>query len=132
MYRVKEITHVKTNQIMANVKEIFNFVQTLNPTESCISSLGRFTSDMDMQVSLDFAAKIKSYLPEGTLAKTIMDEMLEKAHIFYSSKQLWVISYELMKSQDFLSYYEDSMHEVRMREAIRKARKERRNSRTNA
>ena len=117
---------------MTTVKNIFDFIQSLNPTESCVSSLGHFVDNMNMQVALDFAAKIKSYLPEGTLAKTIMDEMLEKAHIFYSAKQLWVISYELMKSKDFLSYYEDSMHEVRMREAIRKARKERRNSRTNA
>lgn len=129
MYRVKEIIQVKQkNQIMANVKEIFNFVQTLNPTESCISSLGRFTSDMDMQVSLDFAAKIKSYLPEGTLAKTIMDEMNERDRISYSPKQLWVISYQLVKSDEFSAYYEGFMHDVKIREAMQKARKARRNS----
>lgn len=117
---------------MTTVKNIFDFIQSLNPTESCVSSLGHFVDDMNMQVALDFAAKIKSYLPAGTLAKTIMDEMLEKSRIFYSAKQLWVISYELMKSQGFLAYYDDFMHEIKMREAIRKARKERRNSRTNA
>lgn len=57
-----------------------------------------------------------------------MDEMLEKAHIFYSSKQLWVISYQLVKSDEFSAYYEDFMHDVKIREAIRKARKARRNT----
>lgn len=117
---------------MTTVKNIFDYIQTLNPTVSCVSSLGHFVDNNNLQTSLYFAGKIEGYLPKGTLARTILDEV-DITRRSYSSKQLWVIAYQLIKSEDFIACYEKDMAEIRAfderQRNARRARRQRRNQR---
>ncbi len=80
----------------ATVKQVFNYIQGLNPSTSTISSLGSFVTEQSQQVSDMIHREVTTGLPEGTLAHKILTTS-EK----YSEKQLWVIAYELMKNDCF-------------------------------
>ena len=80
----------------ATVKQIFNDIQSLNPTTSTISSLGTFVTEQSRQVSEIVYREVLINVSESSLAHKI----LMKSET-YSEKQLWVIAYELLKNDAY-------------------------------
>lgn len=79
-------------------KQIFNYISGINPTESTVSSLGSFVSDLNQQIADELLKEIITELPKNTLAYKIATSTTKK----FSDKQLWVITFELSKN-DFFS-----------------------------
>ena len=111
------------------VKQVYNDIHSLNPSKTTVSSLGTFVSSMNQQISDDKRSEIMDYLPKDSLAyKIILSNQNE-----FSDKQLWVISYELMKNEDYLKNLSKRIEEIKRKiefERIKKsAKKERKKER---
>ncbi len=81
-----------------NVKDIYNRIENLNPELTTISSLGSFVSDTDRMVQESIYNEVLNNIPADSLAYTILTENNK-----YSRKQIWVIAYELVKNEEYLS-----------------------------
>ena len=81
-----------------NVKDIYNRIENLNPESTTISSLGSFVSDTDRMVQESIYNEVLNNIPADSLAYTILTGSDK-----YSSKQLWVIAYELLKNEEYVS-----------------------------
>jgi hypothetical protein len=78
---------------MTTVAQIFNSISNLNVRKSHVSSIGSFVTEVSKEVTDNKIEKVKSYLPEGTLAAKIV-----ASNVNFTEKQLWVIAYELLKT----------------------------------
>lgn len=81
---------------MATAKQIYNEIKGLNPDYSTVSSLGSFVSQSSQMACDSLYKEVIAYLPANSLAYTIMTSSQS-----YSEKQLWVISFELEKSEEY-------------------------------
>lgn len=109
------------NQI--TVKEIFNSIQGLNPKSSTVSSIGTFVSSMNEQLADSGRNAIMQYLPEGSLAYKIAFDANN-----FSTKQLWVIAYELEKNSEYCKVLAEQIEELKTRIEFQRASKSSRNS----
>lgn len=75
------------------VKRIFKSISTLNST---IHNYGKGRVIVEDQGATDEARRIMPYLGEDSLAKKIVSTSSR-----FSEKQLWVVAYELMKSEAY-------------------------------
>lgn len=82
---------------MATVKQIFDYIQGMNPSTSTVSSIGTFVTELSQQVADNIVREVIENLPEGTLAYKIATSTTGR----FSEKQLWVIAYELEKNKEF-------------------------------
>ena len=81
-----------------NAKTIYNRIENLNPELSTISSLGTFISQSDRMVQEAIYDEVIANIPENSLAYTILTENKS-----YTSKQIWVMAYELLKNEEYTS-----------------------------
>ena len=98
-----------------NVKQVYNHVQILNP-----KSAYRDTDEASWQLREDFAKELNGYLPSDSLAAKIIKEHAYKT--YYSEKQMWVIAYELMKSQSFKEDYSKELSQQMAKEEAKRER----------
>lgn len=98
--------------------DIYNHIQGLNPTSNSISSLGSYVSPMERQLADELRKDVSKALPDGCLAKKIVETASR-----FTDKQLWVITYELLKNKDFCKDLEAFNAEVERKDARRKAAK---------
>jgi hypothetical protein len=103
------------------VKEIFNYISSLNANTSHISSLGSYVSATDQQIAASTHNEVIDVLPVGTLAHKIVSSMTNYSN--YSAKQLWVIAFELEKNAEFSAKVAEFNAEVSRKESMRKAAK---------
>lgn len=82
----------------ATVKQIFNSIQGLNPNSSTVSSLGTFVTEQARNIAESFQREVLSNVSESSLAHKI----LMKSETF-TEKQLWVIAYELLKNDAYVT-----------------------------
>lgn len=102
---------------MITVKDIFNYVKIINPAQHTSSSMGRYSTSLDNQIADNAIKEISEYLPKESLARKVLFDVRGR----YTEKQLWVISYELMKSADFVAFMESRKAEKEDEEAYEKA-----------
>ena len=81
-----------------NAKDIYNRIEGLNPNLTTISSLGSFVSQSQRMVQQYTYNEVIKNIPADSLAYTILTSSDS-----YSSKQIWVIAYELMKNEAYVS-----------------------------
>ena len=105
--------------------QVFNYIQGLNPQTSVISSLGSFVDSNNQQLSDNLRNEVMSALPIDSLAYDIASTANQ-----FSSKQLWVIAFELVKNEKFVSkvtdFYTELNREVeadRQRKSAKRAAK---------
>lgn len=103
---------------MTTVKNIFDYIQSLNPSTLTISSIGTFTSSLSEQIANDTLGEVINHLPAGTLAYKIADTTNLGR---FSIKQLWVIAYELVKNEEFCSIVSNFYAEIERKENFKKA-----------
>lgn len=82
---------------MKNAKQIFNYIQRMNPSSSTVSSIGTFVTSQNQQVADGFVNEVIANLPGGTLAYKIATSNISR----FSEKQLWVIAFELEKNEQY-------------------------------
>lgn len=97
---------------------IFNEIQGLNPKTSIISSIGSFISNENQMVSDMIRKEAISNVSESSLAFSILRDS-EK----FSEKQLWVISFELLKNESYCKNLQKTVDERNKYMAFQKARK---------
>jgi hypothetical protein len=102
---------------MNNAKQIFDYIQTLNPTTSTISSLGSFVTEINQQVSDQCFTEVNQAI---TNDKSLAYKILHSANK-YTAKQLWVIAYELVKNEEFSKMVADFYAEINRKENSKKA-----------
>lgn len=76
------------------VKDIFNDICKLNA-----GGYFRYEKNSGQQMADNKVGEISSYLPENSLAKKILASTSD-----FSSKQLWVIAYELVKNEEYIKH----------------------------
>ena len=81
-----------------NAKVIFNRIKYLNPELSTISSLGDFISESDRLAQEATKKEVIANISEDSLAYKIVTSSSK-----FTDKQLWVIAYELLKNEDYVS-----------------------------
>jgi hypothetical protein len=81
---------------MNNAKQIFAFIQDLNPNTTCISSIGEFVTNQNADLADQALQEVLQYLPEASLAYKIASTSSR-----FSEKQLWVIAFELVKNPEY-------------------------------
>ena len=81
-----------------NAKDIYNRIEGLNPSLTTISSLGSFVSQSQRMVQQSIYNEVIKNIPVDSLAYTILTSSDS-----YSSKQIWVIAYELMKNEAYVA-----------------------------
>lgn len=80
------------------VKQILDYISSVNPTVNEVSSLGSYTTPMGEAIAEKTLQEITECLSEGTLAHKIATSTeIGK----FSEKQLWVIAYALEKNEDY-------------------------------
>ena len=100
------------------VKDIFNDIRLLNPSQSTISSLGTFVSSQNQQIADSERQRVMKYLPKDSLAYKIAFDTDK-----FTDKQLWVIAYELNKNKNFKEDLAGRLEEYRRQEEFERARK---------
>lgn len=100
------------------VKDIFNDIRLLNPSQSTISSLGTFVSSQNQQIADSERQRVMKYLPKDSLAYKIAFDADK-----FTDKQLWVIAYELNKNKNFKEDLAGRLEEYRRQEEFERARK---------
>jgi hypothetical protein len=97
-------------------QQLFNYTSHVNVRINTISSMGNYTTDIDIQVADNRRREIIQALPVDTLAYKIITSTDR-----LSEKQIWVVVFELLKNQDFCQivaeYYEDLNREQNMKAA---------------
>lgn len=84
-------------KMKATVKQIFEQIQSLNPESNVGSSLGTYVTESSTLVSHYLHKELINILPESSLAHKI----LTSNYTYYTSKQLWIIAYELEKNEAY-------------------------------
>ena len=79
---------------MTTAAQVFNYIQMLNPSSTTVSSMGTFVTNQARDLAYSVLNEVKQHLPEGTLAHKIANQSSD----FFTEKQLWVIAYELVKT----------------------------------
>ena len=102
----------------ASVKQIFNYISSINPTTSHISSLGDYVSDSAQQLADAMLRDIICNLPENTLAYKIATSNTNR----YSDKQMWVLAFELEKNADFSNEVAEFYAELDRKSEVKKAK----------
>lgn len=102
----------------ATVKQIFNHISMLNPTVSEISSMGRFVSATNQQVSDDIRSEILNSVSENSLAYKIAHTANQ-----FTDKQLWVIAFELEKNEEFGLKLAQNIDSIKRRKNAKKQAK---------
>lgn len=91
--------------------QIFNYIQGLNPQNSVISSIGTFVDSNNQQLADNLRNEVMAALPSDSLAYNIASTANQ-----FSTKQLWVIAFELIKNENFVSkvatFYNELSQEV--------------------
>ena len=100
----------------STVKQIFDYISAMNPSESIISSLGSYVSNMDRTVADMITEEVIEALQgrEDTLAYKIATTADK-----YSDKQLWVIAYELVKNEEFANRVVNFYAEISRKQAAK-------------
>jgi FKBP-type peptidyl-prolyl cis-trans isomerase len=105
--------------------QIFNYIQGLNPQTSVISSIGNFVDSNNQQLADNLRNEVMAALPADSLAYNIASTANQ-----FSTKQLWVIAFELIKNENFVSkvatFYNELSQEVeadRQRKTAKRAAK---------
>lgn len=80
-----------------SVKDIFNDLKGLNPSQSQVSSMGSFVSSSQRQIADEKRNEIANSLDKNSLAYKIMQQAGDK----FSDKQVGVIAYELNKNNEY-------------------------------
>ena len=109
---MKEMETTKNTTEMKNTRQIFDYIQGMNPTVSTVSSMGSFVTEMSQQVSDSVVTEVVRALPEGTLAYKIATSNAAR----YSEKQLWVMAYELTKNEEFVAKVADFYERINRKE----------------
>jgi hypothetical protein len=105
-------------KVMIKVGKIFERLEGLNPSRTTISSIGIVVTSLNQQISDDLRREILDYLPQESLAYKIASDANH-----FSSKQLWVIAYELQKNEKYVSNLEKEIADDAEYFAYQKARK---------
>ncbi len=90
-----------------STKQIFNYIQGMNPIVSTVSSMGSFVTNLNQQVADRCVSEVIQALSDkkDTLAYKIATSLTDR----YTDKQLWVIAFELQNNVDFtnkvISFY---------------------------
>ena len=80
------------------VKQIFDYINSMNPTIHEVSSVGSYTTQMEETSAENTLQEVTESLSEDTLAyKIATTTEIGK----FSEKQLWVIAYALEKNDTF-------------------------------
>lgn len=107
---------------MSTAKQIFNYIQGINPRTSTVSSIGTFVTAQSEQVAEMVLREVINALPEGSLAYKIATGN----HARFSEKQIWVIAFELSKNEDFSrkvsAFYDKITKASNAKEAASKAK----------
>lgn len=98
-----------------NAKDIYNRIEGLNPSLTTISSLGSFVSQSQRMIQQSIYNEVIKNIPADSLAYTILTSSDS-----YSSKQIWVIAYELMKNEAYVAMVSEEIN----RAALIASRKE--------
>ena len=96
MYQEKKITLKHTTMAKINnitVKDVYSEISTLNA-----AGYYRYERGMGSQMADTTFGSIISFLPKDSLAYKIVSTAKS-----FSSKQLWVIAYELIKSEAYVA-----------------------------
>ena len=80
-----------------SVRDIFNDLKGLNPSQSQVSSMGSFVSSSQRQMADEKRNEIANSLDKNSLAYKIMQQAGDKI----SDKQIGVIAYELNKNNEY-------------------------------
>jgi hypothetical protein len=88
-------------KVNISVVDIFNRVSRINPKGYSVSSMGRVVTPMAQQLADNAIQEILPYLPKKSLAWKI----LTSGQIYFSEKQRWVISFELLKNEKYVSKF---------------------------
>lgn len=103
--------------------QIFNYIQGLNPSTSIISSIGTFVDSNNQQLADNLRNEVMAALPADSLAYNIASTANQ-----FSTKQLWVIAFELVKNENFTSkvasFYNELSQEVEADRQRKSAKRE--------
>jgi hypothetical protein len=94
---------------------IFSEISELNTTLSHSSSLGSYVSESSRMVSEYIYKKIIKSIPENSLAFQILTN-----NDNYSEKQLWIITFELLKNENYCNEIMEEFYERNSREFTKK------------
>ncbi len=90
-----------------STKQIFNYIQGMNPNVSNVSSMGSFVTNLNQQVADKCVSEVINALTDkkDTLAYKIATSLTDR----YTEKQLWVVAFELQNNTEFtnkvISFY---------------------------
>lgn len=87
----------KKNKTMATLNQIFGFASKINAKTTTVSSMGSFIDANASQKTDRVITEIMSALPKESLAYNIISTNKNS----FSTKQLWVIAFELQKNASF-------------------------------
>ena len=94
---------------------IFSEISDLNVQMTYSSSLGSYVSESSKMVSEDIYKKIIKSIPENSLAYQILTN-----NDNYSEKQLWIITFELLKNENYCNEIMEEFYERNSREFTKK------------
>jgi hypothetical protein len=103
---------------MIKVEKIYKKIEGLNPSSTTISSIGTVVTSMNQQISDDLRGEILGNLPKESLAYKIANDANH-----FTTKQLWVIAYELQKNEKYIANLEKEIADDEKYFAYQKARK---------
>lgn len=90
----------------AILKNIFNYIEGMNPTTSTVSSMGSFVTSQNKQVADMVVKEVVQALVNADKKDTIAFK-IASSNIKFSDKQLWAIAYELEKIPSFVKSVTD-------------------------
>lgn len=90
-------------------KNIFNYIQGMNPNSQTVSSIGTFVTAFSQQVADSQVSEVIQVLVNSDKKDTLAFK-IASTNSKFTEKQLWVIAFELEKNQEFAqnvnNYYE--------------------------
>lgn len=98
-----------TSNTAVTVKDVYKSISAIDLTAKNNS---RYHNYMNEERGDECRARVEGYLPEGSLAKKIYDQMCANLVKGWrlSEKQQWVIAYELMKNEGYVAYVAEQKH----------------------
>ncbi|MDR1022236.1 MAG: hypothetical protein LBL94_03035 [Prevotellaceae bacterium] len=102
----------------ATSKQIFDYIDGINPSVSVVSSIGHFVSDLNQSIAYDVRDECSANVPNDSLAYKILnsDEVLRGKVNRFTDKQRWVIAFELEKNDAYSNKVGD-WYEMRRKKA---------------
>lgn len=101
---------------MANVSNIFNYIQGMNPRVNTISSLGSYVDSQSQQV----AEMVRREVADAIINRDSLAYKIASTSSRFSEKQLWVIAYELVNNAEYAQKVEDYYNELARREEAKR------------